>query len=181
MFRNKVFKHLLFVWEQEKWNIKIFCIAKNPSVSINLSTRWQTSKKEGKFVQHELVGVRGYGRGRVGRKQAETGWKPQFLACFIKENLLQNTSSVNLRLPPSPQGEGCLISLCLWLTDFFDSLKGGSASFFYRIGNCVILSRATFVIFEFSWDAKWVKRHASFLPYRKLHNFIASNICHIWI
>ena len=41
------------------------------SVSINLSTRWQTLKKEGEFVEHELVGVCGYGRGRVRRKQAE--------------------------------------------------------------------------------------------------------------
>ena len=29
-------------------------------------------EKDGKFVQHGLVGVCGYGRGRVGRKQAET-------------------------------------------------------------------------------------------------------------
>ncbi len=36
-----------------------------PSVSINLSARWQTLKKEGKFAEHELVGVYGYGRGRV--------------------------------------------------------------------------------------------------------------------
>ena len=41
------------------------------SVSINLSTRWQTSKKEGKFVRHGLVGVQRYGRGRAGRKQAK--------------------------------------------------------------------------------------------------------------
>ncbi len=48
------------------------------SVSIKLSTRWQTSKKKGKFVQHELVGVRGYGRGRVGRKQAKSPEKRAF-------------------------------------------------------------------------------------------------------
>ena len=30
-------------------------------------------EKEGKFVEHELVGVRGYGRGRALRKQAEIG------------------------------------------------------------------------------------------------------------
>ena len=40
-------------------------------MSINLSTRWQTSKKEGKFVRHGLVGVQRYGRGRAGRKQAK--------------------------------------------------------------------------------------------------------------
>ena len=28
-------------------------------------------EKDGKFVQHGLVGVCGYGRGRVGRKQAK--------------------------------------------------------------------------------------------------------------
>ncbi len=32
------------------------------SVSINLSTLWQTRKKEGKSVQDKLVGVRWYGR-----------------------------------------------------------------------------------------------------------------------
>jgi len=32
------------------------------SVSIGLSTRWQTRKKKGKSVQGKLVGVRGYGR-----------------------------------------------------------------------------------------------------------------------
>lgn len=31
-----------------------------------------------------------------------------------------------------------------------------------HIGNCAILSQATFVVFEFSRDAKWVKRHAYF-------------------
>ncbi len=41
------------------------------SVSINLSTRWQTSKKDGKFVQNGLVGVYRYGRERFGRKQAK--------------------------------------------------------------------------------------------------------------
>ena len=32
------------------------------SVSINLSARWQISKKEGIFCQFKLVGVRWYGR-----------------------------------------------------------------------------------------------------------------------
>ena len=57
--KNKLFK-------KARLNSRAF------SVSINLSTRWQTRKKEGKFVEHGLVGVCGYGRGRVRRKQAET-------------------------------------------------------------------------------------------------------------
>ena len=52
------------------------------SVSINLSTRWQTLKKEGKFVEHELVGVCGYGRGRVRRKQAKSPEKRAFQGIF---------------------------------------------------------------------------------------------------
>ena len=35
------------------------------SVSINLSARWQASKKEGKFAEHEFVGVCVYGRVHV--------------------------------------------------------------------------------------------------------------------
>ena len=42
------------------------------SVSINLAARWQTRKKEGKSVQGKLVGVRGYGRDCIGRKQAKS-------------------------------------------------------------------------------------------------------------
>ena len=41
------------------------------SVAINLSTRWQTRKKEGKSVGCKLVGVRGYGRDCTRRKQAK--------------------------------------------------------------------------------------------------------------
>ena len=40
------------------------------SVSINLSTRWQTRKKEGIFLELQFVGVRGYGRVEVLKKQA---------------------------------------------------------------------------------------------------------------
>ena len=40
------------------------------SVSIGLSTRWEASKKEGKSFEHKLVGVCGYGRDCVRRKQA---------------------------------------------------------------------------------------------------------------
>ena len=40
-----------------------------------------------------------------------------------------------------------------------DALK----TLFYLIGICVILLRATFAVIEYSWDAKGVKRHASFL------------------
>ncbi len=45
------------------------------SVSINLSTRCQTLKKEGKSVRRALVGVQRYVRGRAGRKQAKA---PEF-------------------------------------------------------------------------------------------------------
>jgi len=54
--------------KSEEWDA---AKAASHSVSINLSTRWQTPKKEGKFGEHGLVGVCGYGRGRVRRKQAE--------------------------------------------------------------------------------------------------------------
>ena len=40
------------------------------SVSINLSTRWQSAKKEVIFCQIEFVGVHGYGRVQFGKKQA---------------------------------------------------------------------------------------------------------------
>ena len=39
------------------------------SVSINLSARWQTAKKEGRFDDLTLVGVRGYGRAANRQKQ----------------------------------------------------------------------------------------------------------------
>ena len=39
------------------------------SVSINLSTRWQTSKKEGIFLELQFVGVRLHGRVEVLKKQ----------------------------------------------------------------------------------------------------------------
>ena len=45
--------------------------AESLSVSINLSTRWQTLKKEGKSVRRALVGVQRYVRERAGRKQAK--------------------------------------------------------------------------------------------------------------
>ena len=75
------------------------------SLSINLSTSWQTRKKEGKSVQSKLVGVQGYGRDCFGRKQAETGYKSQFIASFYQ---FYNTSSELLRNPPSPL---CRVSL----------------------------------------------------------------------
>ena len=42
-----------------------FRFGENLSVSINLSTRWQASKKEGKFAEHEFVGVRQEKRERL--------------------------------------------------------------------------------------------------------------------
>ena len=48
------------------------------SVSINPSTRWQIAKKEVIFCQFEFVGVRGYGRVQIGKKQVI----PRKIRCF---------------------------------------------------------------------------------------------------
>ena len=53
------------------------------SVSINLSTRWQTAKKEVIFCQFEIVGVRWYGRVQIGKKQVTARKFDVSLAVFI--------------------------------------------------------------------------------------------------
>jgi len=63
-------------------------------VSINLSTRWQTRKKEGKSVQGKLVGVRGYGRDCLGRKQAKSPENCNFQG-FTQYSFLTISSFIN--------------------------------------------------------------------------------------
>jgi len=63
-------------------------------VSIGLSTRWQTRKKEGKSVQGKLVGVRGYGRDCLGRKQAKSPENYGFQG-FSQYLFLTNSRSFN--------------------------------------------------------------------------------------
>ena len=50
---------------------------------INLSTRWQTAKKEVIFCQFEIVGVRWYGRVQIGKKQVTARKFDVSLAVFI--------------------------------------------------------------------------------------------------
>ncbi|MBQ3022711.1 MAG: hypothetical protein IJD91_05275 [Clostridia bacterium] len=42
----------------------------------------------------------------------------------------------------------------------------------------MFLSRAVFIDFKFSWNAKWVKRHASFLRFSVIHAPLTDTPCH---
>lgn len=72
-------------------------LGKNPSVrcACNLSAHRQMLKKEGKSVWCGLVGVRGYGRGRTGRKQAKCPKSLRFWAFKYQLNFGRITTNIS--------------------------------------------------------------------------------------
>ena len=56
----------------------------------------------------QVAGVKAANNFGQAAKQAETGYKLRFIASFIKESFLYNTSSELLRNPHFPQREGFL-------------------------------------------------------------------------
>ena len=64
------------------------------SVSIKLSTRWETSKKEVIFCQFEFVGVRGYGRVQIGKKQVIARKTRCFPCYYVSCNICLGTTAL---------------------------------------------------------------------------------------
>ena len=65
---------------------------------INLSTRWQISKKEVIFCQFEFVGVRWYGRVQIGKKQATARKIRRFPCGFTVTIIFRQEQALALHL-----------------------------------------------------------------------------------